>query len=104
MTFKTDSEKFQEMLDQDAAARKAFLEQWNADNKPVEELYDADPTWAETLGVFNIDGSWCWGYRYANGYHPEKLVYIPEKALGIILRNHRILSAPATPTDHLLEP
>ncbi len=59
-----------------AEERKRFIKEWNETNKPHSESEDSEDN--STQGVFLIDGSWYFGTEYANGYHPESLIKIPE--------------------------
>lgn len=75
---------FMEMLDRDAAKRKAYIASWNAQYAPLQE--STDPETGVVTGVFLLERRWYFGDKYANGYHPEKLTEIPPLVVCAIIR------------------
>lgn len=72
-----------EALDRQAEERKAYLERWNHSNKPIAEKLQ--PESQVLLGVFRCGDQWYFGDKYANGYHPEKLIEIPQFVVQTIV-------------------
>lgn len=72
------------VLDRDAAGRKAYLASWNAQYTPLQEM--TEPETECVTGVFLLDDRWYFGDRYANGYHPEKLIEVPSLVAQTIAR------------------
>lgn len=83
----TDGEKLSKFYKEQAEKRREDLAKWNRENRPIFEHVEDEYV---TIGLFNFDNDFYYGYKKKCGYEPETLVKLPKPLIAFLKNNYQI--------------